>query len=33
MQAEQKHKYLRIALYVFGFFFIFGVYPMMKWAW
>ena len=31
MQAEQKLKYLKVALYVFGLFFIFGVYPMMEW--
>ena len=33
MQAEQKLKYLRIALYVFGLFFIVGIYPMMEWVW
>jgi hypothetical protein len=31
MQAEQKLKYLKVALYVFGLFFIVGVYPMMEW--
>ena len=31
MQTEQKLKYLSVALYVFGLFFIFGVYPMMEW--
>jgi hypothetical protein len=33
MQAEQKAKYLKIALYAFGLFFVFGVYPMMEWIW
>jgi len=31
MQEKQKLKYLKVALYVFGLFFIFGVYPMMEW--
>jgi len=33
MQTEQKLKYLKIALYAFGLFFIFGIYPMMEWIW
>jgi hypothetical protein len=33
MQADQKLKYLKIALIAFGLFFIFGVYPMMEWIW
>ena len=33
MDNEQKLKYLKIALYVFGIFFIFGVYAMMMWIW
>ncbi len=31
MQAEQKLRYLKIVLWAFGLFFIFGVYPMMEW--
>jgi len=33
MQEEQRLKYLKIALYVFGAIFIFGIYAMMKWIW
>lgn len=33
MNGEQKLKLLRIALFVFGIFFIFGIYPMMMWIW
>jgi hypothetical protein len=33
MQSERKLRYLRIALYIIGAFFIFGVYPMMEWIW
>ncbi len=33
MTNEQKLKSLKIALYVFGIFFIFGVYAMMMYIW
>ena len=33
MNDEQKLKYLKAALYIFGIFFIFGVYAMMMWIW
>lgn len=33
MSNEQKLKFLRVALFVFGLFFIFGIYPMMMWVW
>ncbi|MGI9227550.1 MAG: DUF6632 domain-containing protein [Gammaproteobacteria bacterium] len=33
MNNEQKLKYLKIALVVFGVFFIIGIYPMMMWIW
>ena len=33
MRQEAKLKYLKIALYVFGIIFIFGVYAMMMWIW
>jgi len=33
MTDEQKLKYLKVALYVFGAFFIFGIYAMMNWIW
>jgi sterol desaturase/sphingolipid hydroxylase (fatty acid hydroxylase superfamily) len=33
MSEEAKLKNLKIALYVFGIFFIVGVYPMMMWIW
>jgi sterol desaturase/sphingolipid hydroxylase (fatty acid hydroxylase superfamily) len=33
MQQEARLKYLRLALYVVGAIFIFGVYPMMMWIW
>jgi len=33
MTEEQKLKYLQIALYVFGSFFVIGIYPMMMWIW
>jgi hypothetical protein len=33
MTDEQKLKYLKIALYVFGAFFIFGIYAMMNLIW
>jgi hypothetical protein len=33
MQEEQRLKYLKIALYVFGVIFIFGVYAMVEWIW
>ena len=31
MQEQDKLKYLKIALWAFGLFFIFGIYPMMEW--
>ena len=31
MRQEEKLKYLKIALYVFGIFFIVGIYAMMRW--
>ncbi len=33
MLRETRLKYLKIALVVFGCFFIFGLYPMMMWVW
>jgi hypothetical protein len=33
MQLQTRLKYLRIALYVFGVIFIFGIYVMMMWVW
>ena len=33
MNDEQRVKYLRIFLIIFGLIFIFGVYPMMNWIW
>ena len=33
MDYEQKLKYLRIMLIIFGIFLIVGVYPMMNWIW
>ncbi len=33
MTQDQKLKYLRVALWVFGLIFIFGIYPMMMWIW
>jgi lipid-A-disaccharide synthase-like uncharacterized protein len=33
MTGEQKSRYLKIALYVFGVFFIVGVPSMMMWVW
>jgi hypothetical protein len=33
MNDEQRIKYLRIFLIIFGLIFIFGVYPMMNWIW
>ncbi len=33
MDAEQRLKYLRVFLIVFGLIFILGVYPMMNWIW
>lgn len=33
MHREAKLYYLKIALYVIGTMFIFGVYPMMMWIW
>jgi|GEM_PF-1472547 len=33
MREEEKLKYLKIALYVFGIIFIAGIYPMMMWVW
>ena len=33
MQQEEKLKYLKIALYVIGVFFIVGVPAMMMWIW
>ena len=33
MTQEQRMKYLKVALWVFGLIFIFGVYPMMMWIW
>ncbi len=33
MTQEQRLKYLRIALWIFGIIFIFGVFPMMQWIW
>ena len=31
MRAERRLRYLKIALRLFGLFFIFGVYPMIEW--
>ena len=33
MQQEEKLKYLKVALIVFGIIFIAGIYVMMKWVW
>jgi hypothetical protein len=33
MRQEAKLKYLKVALYVFGFIFIAGIYVMMMWVW
>ncbi len=33
MRQEEKLKYLKIALYVFGIIFIAGIYVMMMWVW
>ena len=33
MNNEQELKLLKIALVVFGVFFIIGIYPMMMWIW
>jgi len=33
MQQEAKLKYLKVALFLFGIIFIFGVYAMMMWIW
>ncbi|MGK0298825.1 MAG: hypothetical protein ACI9XC_002449 [Gammaproteobacteria bacterium] len=33
MQDQQKLKYLKIALYIFGVVFIVGIYVMMMWVW
>ena len=33
MYQEAKLKYLKIALYVIGLIFIFGIYAMMMWIW
>ncbi len=33
MSPDQKLKYLSIALWVIGIFFIVGIYPMMMWIW
>jgi hypothetical protein len=33
MREDQKFKYLKIALVVFGTIFIFGIYIMMMWVW
>jgi hypothetical protein len=33
MREEDRLKYLKIALYGFGIFFIVGIYAMMKWIW
>jgi hypothetical protein len=33
MNYEERLKYLRVALIIFGLFFVFGVYPMMNWVW
>jgi hypothetical protein len=33
MNEEVRMKYLRVALWVFGLIFIFGVYIMMMWVW
>jgi hypothetical protein len=33
MRQEAKLKYLKIALYVFGIIFVFGIYAMMMWIW
>ena len=33
MSTEQRLKYLRLFLILFGLIFIFGVYPMMNWIW
>ncbi len=33
MTQDQRLKYLRVALWIFGIIFIFGIYPMMMWIW
>ncbi len=33
MNQEAKLKYLKIALFLFGVIFIFGIYAMMMWVW
>jgi hypothetical protein len=33
MRQEAKLKYLKIALYLFGLIFVFGIYAMMMWIW
>ncbi len=33
MNQQAKLKYLKIALYIFGVIFIFGIYAMMMWIW
>jgi hypothetical protein len=33
MRKEAKLKYLKIALYLFGLIFVFGIYAMMMWIW
>ena len=33
MQQETRLKFLKVALFVFGFIFIFGIYAMMMWIW
>jgi hypothetical protein len=33
MKQEAKLKYLKIALFVFGIIFVFGIYAMMMWVW
>jgi sterol desaturase/sphingolipid hydroxylase (fatty acid hydroxylase superfamily) len=33
MKIEQRLKYLRIFLIIFGIIFVFGLYPLMNWIW
>ncbi len=33
MRQDEKNKFLKIALYVIGLFFLVGIYPMMMWIW
>ena len=33
MSAKDRIAYLKVALFVIGLFFIFGLYPMMMWIW